>query len=262
MDIVFDCPRCGQHLSVEERGAGILVNCPGCQEQIEIPRSTGSQPPKVPVRATPPPLPPSFTPPPLPPPIPTKPAPRREGSTNEKQTDVPDLHGDAIPSSSLQAGIDFSWEWVAGYYMRVRKFVPFVKIQGDTVGPRTLIGYGYIFAELPAPDVRPEKRIVCLKIQHKSDFKSISNAHLDSGFRSGANELIILYEHRRGLFGGRKPCIHVAGYAAGTWQGFFEAVDRYASGEFRWPPPLFVYAPTTWPAFPPTKGTNQNGFRP
>lgn len=33
------------------------VNCPSCQEQIEIPRSTGSQPPKVPVSATVPPIP-------------------------------------------------------------------------------------------------------------------------------------------------------------------------------------------------------------
>ena len=67
MDIVFNCPRCGRHLSVEERGAGLLVNCPSCKEQIEVPRSTGSQPPQVPVSATPPPLPPSFTPPPPPP---------------------------------------------------------------------------------------------------------------------------------------------------------------------------------------------------
>jgi len=37
-DIQFDCPRCGQHLAVEQRGAGIAVNCPSCNEQIEIPR--------------------------------------------------------------------------------------------------------------------------------------------------------------------------------------------------------------------------------
>jgi len=42
-DIQFDCPRCGQHLTVEQRGAGMAVNCPSCNEQIEIPRSqTGS----------------------------------------------------------------------------------------------------------------------------------------------------------------------------------------------------------------------------
>jgi hypothetical protein len=44
MDIRFNCPRCDQHISVEERGAGMLVNCPSCKEQIEIPRGTGPPP--------------------------------------------------------------------------------------------------------------------------------------------------------------------------------------------------------------------------
>jgi phage FluMu protein Com len=44
MDIHFDCPRCGQSLSVEERGAGMRVNCPKCNEQIEIPRGGASSP--------------------------------------------------------------------------------------------------------------------------------------------------------------------------------------------------------------------------
>jgi hypothetical protein len=38
IDISFNCPHCGQHLCVEERGAGMGVKCPGCNEQIEIPR--------------------------------------------------------------------------------------------------------------------------------------------------------------------------------------------------------------------------------
>ena len=42
-DIRFNCPACGQQLSVEERGAGMTVNCPGCNEPIEIPRTTASQ---------------------------------------------------------------------------------------------------------------------------------------------------------------------------------------------------------------------------
>jgi Protein of unknown function (DUF4236) len=42
-DIRFNCPRCGQHLSVEERGAGMTVNCPGCNAQIEIPHTISSQ---------------------------------------------------------------------------------------------------------------------------------------------------------------------------------------------------------------------------
>ena len=36
-DIRFNCPRCGQHLCVEEKGAGMAMNCPSCNEQIEIP---------------------------------------------------------------------------------------------------------------------------------------------------------------------------------------------------------------------------------
>jgi len=50
-DIRFNCPHCGQHLSVEEKGAGSPVNCPNCNEQIEIPQSS----------TRPPPLPHSFT---------------------------------------------------------------------------------------------------------------------------------------------------------------------------------------------------------
>ena len=44
MDIRFNCPRCGQNLSVEEKGAGMIVNCPNCKEPIEIPRSTAPPP--------------------------------------------------------------------------------------------------------------------------------------------------------------------------------------------------------------------------
>ena len=43
-DIRFNCPRCGQHLCVEERGAGMAVNCPSCNEQIEIPRNSNAPP--------------------------------------------------------------------------------------------------------------------------------------------------------------------------------------------------------------------------
>src|SRR5438874_12586216 len=48
MDIRFNCPRCGQHLSVEEKGAGMTVNCRSCKEPIEIPRGTAQQLPKAP----------------------------------------------------------------------------------------------------------------------------------------------------------------------------------------------------------------------
>jgi len=161
------------------------------------------------------------------------------------------------------AGRDFRWEWIAGYYMRVRKFLPLAKLNGDNVSGALPDGVcGFIHAELPNPDVEPEKRIVSIPIQNKSDYKSVFRAHLDAGIKSGVNELIIVYQHRRGLFGKRKPCIHVAGYPAGTWQGFFEAVDRYASAEFRWPPPLFLYEPIPNGPFPATKGLAKNSFSP
>jgi len=35
MDIQFDCPLCGQNLSVEERGAGMLVNCPNQRKEMD-----------------------------------------------------------------------------------------------------------------------------------------------------------------------------------------------------------------------------------
>ena len=37
-DIRFHCPRCGQHLCIDQSGAGMAVNCPNCNEQIDIPR--------------------------------------------------------------------------------------------------------------------------------------------------------------------------------------------------------------------------------
>jgi uncharacterized protein YbaR (Trm112 family) len=48
MDIRFNCPRCNQHLSVDESGAGMTVNCPSCNDSLEIPRSETLPPPPVP----------------------------------------------------------------------------------------------------------------------------------------------------------------------------------------------------------------------
>jgi len=44
MDIHFNCPRCGQKLSVEGSGVGLIVNCPVCEAEIEIPPGTAPQP--------------------------------------------------------------------------------------------------------------------------------------------------------------------------------------------------------------------------
>ena len=51
-ELKFECPRCGQHLVVEERGAGLTVNCPTCKQEIDIP--SRAQPPPQPL---PPPVP-------------------------------------------------------------------------------------------------------------------------------------------------------------------------------------------------------------
>jgi DNA-directed RNA polymerase subunit M/transcription elongation factor TFIIS len=42
MDISFNCPRCNQHLAVEESGAGMTVNCPSCNKSIEIPQQVAA----------------------------------------------------------------------------------------------------------------------------------------------------------------------------------------------------------------------------
>ena len=37
MDIRFNCPECDNSLSVDEAGAGLVVPCPQCSKQIQIP---------------------------------------------------------------------------------------------------------------------------------------------------------------------------------------------------------------------------------
>jgi hypothetical protein len=74
---------------------------------------------------------------------------------------------------------------------------------GDKVGTSVLGTFGLVNAELPNPDVQPSTdELYALPIKNKSDYKSISRAHIDSGIKNGTNELIILYEHRRNLLGG------------------------------------------------------------
>jgi hypothetical protein len=167
------------------------------------------------------------------------------------------------------AGRDFPWDSIAALYLRVRNFIRYAEIDGDTVGKAMLGNYGSVYAELPTDDVGPEQRIMAIPIENKGDYKSVFRAHLDSGVKSGVNELVVLceYQTRGGLFRTLKPCIHVAGYPAGTWQGFFDVVKRYAPAEFRWPVPLFLYSPPvgTIPTNPfpiPTTGLNNNLFRP
>lgn len=150
----------------------------------------------------------------------------------------------------LIAGKTFPWEYIAGYYLRLHSFTPFAEVSGDRVGSAILGAYGIAEAELPNPDIEPRQRVVTLPIEHKSDYKSLYRAHLDAGVKAGRNELVLLYEHRRGVFGGHKASFHVAAYPAGTWQGFFDAVSKYAADQFRWPQALFLYQPSNTTAFP------------
>ena len=151
----------------------------------------------------------------------------------------------------LIAGISFEWRHIAGYYLRVRSFTKLAKVEGDhVVGSKSPLGYGWIKAELPNPQVDLEQRIVTLPVERKNDYIALCRAHFDSGVTSGANEFVVLYDHHQGLFGRRKSCIHLACYPTGTWQRFFDAVDKYASHEFRWPEPLFFYRPSALVPFP------------
>ena len=36
-DIMFDCPHCSKSLAVDPRGAGRIITCPDCQQQVQVP---------------------------------------------------------------------------------------------------------------------------------------------------------------------------------------------------------------------------------
>ena len=37
MDIAFSCDDCGQHILIEEAGAGMTVQCPACNQNLTVP---------------------------------------------------------------------------------------------------------------------------------------------------------------------------------------------------------------------------------
>jgi hypothetical protein len=127
------------------------------------------------------------------------------------------------------AGKDFPWGHISGHFLRLKQLIRVASIDGDIVGPAMMGAFGLAIMELANPDVEPEQRFISMPIEHKSDYKSLVRAHLDAGVGDGTNELVVVYEPRRGFLGGKKACLHVAAYPAGTWGGFFDAVSQYAS---------------------------------
>lgn len=149
------------------------------------------------------------------------------------------------------AGKHFPWKQISGFCLRLDSFLPFAKVDGDHVGPAVLGAFGLAIVELPNPDIEPEQRLISLPIEYKSDYKSLFRAQLDAGVHNKTNELVVVYEYRRGfLLGGKRACLHVAAFSAGTWKSFFDVVSRYAAKEFRWPTALFLYQPSDTQLFP------------
>lgn len=152
--------------------------------------------------------------------------------------------------SQLTADIHFPIKAISNLFMLVTNFIEFAKIQDNKITNPLMGVYGVVDVELPNPDVEKSQRIVRINIKNKSDFKSISRAHLDKGIEEGTNELILLYEYRRKLFGGNKAGFHIALYPKGTWAEFFKAVDAYKAQEFVWPRPLTCFQPSELSVFP------------
>lgn len=48
MDITFNCTSCGQHVVIDEAGAGLTIQCPGCGESITVPNTSQADSPSVP----------------------------------------------------------------------------------------------------------------------------------------------------------------------------------------------------------------------
>ena len=40
MDITFNCEKCGQHLTIDAAGAGLVVNCPSCKVSLKVPNQS------------------------------------------------------------------------------------------------------------------------------------------------------------------------------------------------------------------------------
>lgn len=76
MDIVFQCPHCGQELEVDSEAAGTVFPCPSCSEDIVVPSEMPSQEvesigqiEEEPIAEAAPPTPPPALAPAVPPPV-------------------------------------------------------------------------------------------------------------------------------------------------------------------------------------------------
>ena len=158
-------------------------------------------------------------------------------------------------ADGLTAGYDFPWDWVEGYFLLFHRLTEFAEIDGTRVGSGALGTYGVIAAELSNPDV--EERVISLPIRSKNEYRAVYQAQLDAGVSNGTNQLILLLQPRKGLFGGKGRALHIAAYPTGVWSGFMDAVASYQASEFRWPTPLFVFQSGGTKVFPETKNTTR-----
>ena len=62
MDISFDCDKCGEHLVIDNAGAGITIDCPGCGKPVYVPSPTSLNPSDQPARVEAKPTTPKATP--------------------------------------------------------------------------------------------------------------------------------------------------------------------------------------------------------
>jgi hypothetical protein len=52
MDIYFSCPRCRQHMVIDEAGANLVIQCAKCAGDVLVPNATESVPVTGPQTAT------------------------------------------------------------------------------------------------------------------------------------------------------------------------------------------------------------------
>jgi endogenous inhibitor of DNA gyrase (YacG/DUF329 family) len=82
MELKFECPTCGQHLSATLAQIGGTAPCPNCNSAVTVPDASTLPAPPLASPLPPPPIPPQPTPQPPPAPSSAPPSPSREISTH------------------------------------------------------------------------------------------------------------------------------------------------------------------------------------